>query len=1029
MKKLATLALALITITSLNARKLEPWQDPNVFQENRLPMRASFVTDQQQTLSLNGRWRFHWSETVADRLKGFESITYNDASWGEMPVPGLWELNGYGDPVYVNIGYPWRGQFTNNPPFVPEKGNHVGQYRRVFDMDNSWEGKPVYLCIGSATSNVRVWINGKMVGYSEDSKLEARFDVSKFVRPGLNVIALEIFRWCDGTYMEDQDFWALSGIARGVYLYTREKQRLEDVHILADMNGNISVKAEVTSGISKVSMRLKDASGAEVAVFDAKPRKGKAEASARIDGARLWSADIPYLYNIQVSAMDAKGDVVESASFPVGFRTVEIRDRQLLVNGKAVLVKGVNRHEMSPSKGYGVSEAEMIEDIRIMKQLNINAVRTCHYPDDPRWLDLCDRFGLYVVDEGNIESHGLGFRDGSALPQNPQYRAAMLARDQRMVQRDFNHPSVIIWSLGNESGPGQNLVDCYDWIKQADPSRPVQYESALNTRYDISDVFCPMYLKVLDCEKYLNENPARPLIQCEYAHAMGNSMGGFREYWDLIRKYPLYQGGFIWDFQDQAFWNGKFYAFGGDYNMTDPSDGSFNCNGIVAADRSFHPHAYEVRYQYRDILTSGTPSALKVYNEYFFRDLSDVRLLWSVEANGEPALTGVVENLKAGPQEAQELDLGIRQADLDALEGTLTLNLSYVLKKPRPLLPAGTEVSYDQILIRDVRPVLMDCEGGHMGYFDSSSALVLSGTRQVPGTTGEREAIWTATFNKLTGALSSYTLERQELLSKPLIPCFNRAVTENDLGTNYQSRLKMWRKPVFEVESFGVVPQDGGYLIEVKFKPLQGKAAVSVFYHIYADGTLSVVESMADAGGLSQAPDLFRFGMSFAMPGTFDTLDFFGLGPWENYADRCSAAILGHYRQSVAEQYHYGYARTQESGTHTGLRFFRILDMGGNGFEVASTADFSASALPYSIADLDVAAAEGDRAENNRNGQRGVARHSLELVPSGLTYVHVDAVQMGVGGENSWGDEPLEQYRIHAAPREFHFILSPVANL
>ena len=1026
MKKLITLTLAIMAILSLQARKLEPWQDPNIYEENRLPMRATFVTDQQQTLSLNGRWRFHWSESVESRLKGFEAVTYNDASWGEMPVPGLWELNGYGNPVYVNIGYAWKGLYKNNPPFVPTEGNYVGQYRRVFDIPADWEKKPVYLCIGSATSNVRVWINGKMAGYSEDSKLEARFDISKFVRPGQNVIALEIFRWCDGTYLEDQDFWAFSGIARGVYVYTREKQRLEDVHILAGADGVLQVRADVTSGISSVQFDLTDACGNAVTSFSAPVKKGKAQVQARVADVKCWTAETPYLYTLKASAL-AGGSVVESTRFDVGFRTVEIKNAQLLVNGKPVLIKGVDRHEMDPVKGYEVSEADMIRDIRIMKELNVNAVRTCHYPDDPRWLALCDKYGLYVVDEGNIESHGMGYKDGVTLAQDPQFRAAHLIRDQRMVQRDFNHPSVIIWSLGNEAGPGPNFVDCYNWIKAYDSSRPVQYENALMTQYDCSDIVCPMYWSPDESEKYVSDNPARPLIQCEYAHAMGNSMGNFKEYWDLVRKYPAYQGGFIWDFQDQALWNGKYFAFGGDYNPADPSDGSFNCNGVIAADRSLHPHAYEVRYQYRDILTSGTPDALKVHNEFFFRDLADVRLVWTLEADGKAVRTGVVENLSVKPQETAVLDLGI--GPLDCPARTLTLLVRYELKLARPLLPAGTEIAYDQLILKDEGPLLLECEGGHIGLYDSSRTLVLSGVLPVSGTTGEREAVWTASFDKLSGALNSYTLERKELLSEPLMPCFNRAPVENDLGAWLHVNQAMWRNPSFEVAQFQVTPQDGACLVEVSYKPLADKAGVSVVYRVASDGSISVVEKMMDAGGLSEAPDLFRFGMAFAMPDSFDRLDFFGLGPWENYIDRRSAALLGRYQQRVADQYHYGYVRTQESGTHTGLRFFRILDEGGNGLELLSPVAFSASALPYSIADLDVAAAEGDTPRMNHNGQFGVPRHSLELKPSGNTFVHVDAVQMGVGGINSWGEKPLEKYRIPAREREFRFVLRPIANL
>ena len=1036
---LAALCLAL----SLQGKKLEPWQDPNHFEENRLPMRASFVTDQSEILSLNGMWRFHWNESVESRLKGFESISYNDAAWKEMPVPGLWELNGYGSPVYVNNGYPWKGQYKNNPPIPPTQKNYVGQYRRVFDIDPSWMGKQIVLCIGSATSNVRVWINGKMVGCSEDSKLEARFDITKQVREGLNVIALEIFRWCDGTYLEDQDFWRLSGIARGVYVCTREKERIEDVHVRGTAEGVFELDAVLTHGITQVTGQVLDDKGKEVLQFSGQPAKGNFSWSALLPSVKRWSAEEQNLYTLKLRALTAKG-LSESLSLDFGFRSIEIRNAQLLVNGKPILIKGVNRHELDPYKGYVVSEADMIRDIRIMKQLNINAVRTCHYPDDPKWLELCDRYGLYVVYEGNIESHGMGYKDGVTLAQDPQFAAAHLVRDQRMVQRDYNHPCVIVWSLGNEAGSGPNFRACYDSIKQYDPSRPVQYENCIRTKTDFTDIVCPMYWSPGKCESYLKEDGRRPLIQCEYAHAMGNSMGNLKEYWDLVRQYPSYQGGFIWDFQDQALYRkvdparygtDHIFAFGGDYDPSDPSDGSFNCNGVIAADRSLHPHAYEVRYQYRDIHTSGTPSALKLYNERFFTDLSDVRMLWDVEADGEKCLSGVVEELSAGPGQTTTLDLGIRE-DLSSLGGVVTLNVHYLLKKAKGLQEAGEEIAYDQLVLRNEREPLLERIGGRVGFLDSRGYLVLSGTLETPGTAGERTALWSLTFNKATGALSSYTLDRKELLAEPLMPCFNRALTENDLGAKFQEKSQLWRKPGFKVESFTIDASGDACQVKVVYEPIGGAARVSLQYRIDADGTVSVLELMEDAGKLAQAPDLFRFGVRFAMPGAYSSLDFFGYGPWENYTDRRSAALLGRYRQRVEDQYHYGYARTQESGTHTGLHYFRILDAGGNGLELLSGADFSASALPLSLEDLDVSFPEGDVDEKNRNGQFGIAQHSLEVRKKaheadrsqGRTYVHADLVQMGVGGINSWGQRPMEVYRLHPERREFSFVLRPVRN-
>ena len=482
---LAAAAMSSSVAVSGNAPKMEIWQDPGVFEMNRLPMRATFQTDQQKTLTLDGVWKFQLCQSPAERTKDFFSEKFNDSAWGTIPVPGLWELNGYGDPLYVNVGYAWRGHFENNPPYVPEERNYVGQYRRTFDMPDDWTGRQICLCIGSATSNVRIWVNGKEVGYSEDSKLEARFDITKYVKAGENQIALEIFRWCDGSYLEDQDFWRFSGIARGIYVYTRETKRIEDINVKGDMDGNMDMSIVVSPGVTSFSCKVTDPSGHEVGScvenVDSKVVKDKdgnrvIRCTSVVSSPELWSAESPSLYTLTVSAYDKKG-LVESASVKFGFRSVEIKNSQLLVNGKAVLFKGVDRHEMSPYGGYVMSYDEMLEDIRIMKELNVNAVRTSHYPNDPMWYALCDKYGIYVVDEANIESHGMGYGKES-LAHRPDYYQAHLSRNRRMVCRDFNHPSVIVWSMGNEAGNGENFEKVYDWIKAYDTSRPVQYERA-----------------------------------------------------------------------------------------------------------------------------------------------------------------------------------------------------------------------------------------------------------------------------------------------------------------------------------------------------------------------------------------------------------------------------------------------------------------------------------------------------------------------------------------------------------------------
>ena len=998
--------------------KMEPWQDPNIFEENRMPMRATFVTDQQQTLSLNGLWNFYFNPTVEGRLKGFEAVHYDDSAWDEIPVPGMWDLYGYCDPMYLNIGYPWKGHYENNPPYPALEHNYVGQYRRTFTIDPSWIGKQICLNIGSATSNVRVWVNGKMVGYSEDSKLEARFDLTKYVRAGENLIALEIFRWCDGTYLEDQDFWRFAGIARGVEVYTREKERIEDIHVTAGADGRLKVQAEVTKGVAFVEMEVLDPAGKSVLTSGkVRPVKGTARYEGTVWYPALWSAEAPNLYTLRVKASTYKA-LAENTALEFGFRTVEIVGNQLLVNGKPILIKGADRHELSPSGGYVVTEAEMIRDIRIMKELNINAVRTCHYPDDPRWIALCDKYGLYVVDEGNIESHGMGYGPAT-LGQNPLFAKAHLARDSRMVQRDFNHPSVIVWSMGNEAGDGPNFEACYDWIKAYDPSRPVQYERALTRNgesHRYTDIYCPMYASPDDILRYLQKG-TKPFIQCEYAHAMGNSMGNFKEYWDIARREPGCQGGFIWDFVDQALrWpsdkpgTDHIYIFGGDLNDYDPSDGSFNCNGVIAADRSLHPHAYEVRYQYRNILTTAgdRPGALQVKNEHFFTDLTRYRLLWSLEADGEPVRTGIVERLEVAPQETRPLDLLIG----DLPEGdVVTLTVRYQLKEATPLLPAGFEVAYDQFVLRD-KPALPAGSAqpvkGAVKADESASAFTFCGTLSRPGTLSTRYATWEVTIDKSLGALTSYKLDGKEMISAPMMPCFDRALTEN--------RFALWRNIDFQVASVAAKAVGNSCQVDVAFAPIDGKGIVKVAYLVDPNGTVAVSESLEDAGGLSEAQYLFRFGMRFAMPGQYSDLDFFGLGPWENYSDRHSAALLGRYRQRVEEQYHYGYPRAQESGTHTGMRWLNIVDETGTGLKLFSATPFSASALPFSLEDLDTHV------------------HSLELKAKahenersrGTTYVHMDLAQMGVGGITSWGTWPLKEYLLPAQPYDFTFTLSPV---
>ncbi len=1020
------------------------WQDPNVNEVNRLPMTSSFDAGGLK-LSLSGMWKFHFNEDMHSRPVDFYEDSYDDSSWDEIPVPGLWDMNGWCDPLYVNVTYAWHGHAPYTPPIVPEEHNYVGQYRHGFTLGKEWRGQQIVLHIGSATSNVRVWINGKEVGYSEDSKLEARFDITKYVKIGRNSIALEVFRWCDGTYVECQDFWRMAGLARDIYVFSRPKQRVENVRVSGEADGRFKIHVETTQGVAKVRWQILDSDGALAASGEG---KGNSDFDGRLEDPSLWSAETPYLYTLAIESLDKKGIRTQEVSVQFGFRTVKVEDGQLKVNGQPVLIKGVNRHEMNAYKGYVVSPSDMERDIRIMKRLNFNAVRTCHYPDDPLWYSLCDKYGLYVVGEANVEGHGMGYGP-EAIAKNPDYNKTIIQRAQRMVLRDYNHPSIIIWSLGNETGYGQNFADSYDWIKSFDSTRPVQYERAVyEPSSNGTDIICPMYWDYDTCKRYLENHPDRPLIQCEYAHAMGNSLGGFKEYWDLIREYPQYQGGFIWDFVDQSlrwpmdaqmYGSDHFFAFGGDFNDYDPSDDSFNNNGVIASDRSLHPHAYEVAYQQRSIHTFATAEEalegkVNVYNENFFTDLSLYELGWSVECDGRAVLNGHVSVLpEIGPQSEAVVNLGYDADEiLQACGGTLDekdvyLTVRYSLKKSNGVLPAGEELAYDQICIasapvKSYQPVAMK-----YSLSQDESHVIISGLTPYKGSLAQRADAWSATFSKVEGCLVSFTLNGKELLVSSLMPILWRAATENDLGAYYMGQKldgaqSIWRDADYKVADFSVSDEADCVVIKTAFSPLGEAAIVAVEYEVYGDGTIKVRESLIDAGKLSQAPMLGRFGMRLALKGEYSNVEFWGKGPFENYVDRNSAALVGHYVQRVEDQYHYGYVRSQESGTKTSLKWIRVMNDNGTGIEISSDSLFSASALPFSAEQMDI--------------RKQGPRHSLKLKSlaaenhrsDGVTWVNFELSQMGLGCIDSWGALPMEKYRIQPKEMTFTYTVRPIEN-
>ena len=1028
MKRVLLFVLAVVATVGLKAQTFTEWYDAGVNEINRVPMRASFKifdnaekaagkycdADYAYRLSLNGTWKFNWVENADQRPTDFFNVGYNDAAWAPMEVPAMWELNGYGDPVYVNVGYAWRGNFANNPPMVPNEQNHVGSYRRSVNVPAEWKGRDIFLNIGAAVSNVYVWVNGKFVGYSEDSHLGAAFDLTKYLVPGQeNLIAMQVFRWCDGSYLEDQDLWRLSGISRDVDLVARPKARMVDVMITPTLTNNytdgaLDIKLQTTSGVKKADVKLVDAAGNVVVENSVTPVKGEAALSFEVKNPAKWTAETPNLYKVIISVNDGK-QATEAYAQRVGFRTSEIKNAQLLVNGQPILIKGANRHEVDPLKGFVMSRERMIQDIKVMKEFNLNAVRTCHYPDTPEWYDLCDEYGLYVVDEANIESHGMGYGE-QTLAKRSDFTLAHLERDSRMVQRDKNHPSVIIWSMGNEAGMGPNFEECYRWIRAYDPSRPIHYERAEGN--DFTDIVCPMYATYDWCENYLKNSPKKPLIQCEYAHAMGNSMGGFKEYWDLVRKYPNYQGGFIWDFVDQGLAqydeDGKVsFYYGGDYNNYDATDNSFNNNGLIAADRRPHGHTYEVGHQYQSIWTTAVDlqnAKVEVYNENFFIDLKAYAMVWELQQDGVVTKAGRIENLDVAPQQRKQITLGYAASDICPNAKEVLVNVNYVLKVKQPLLNIGHVVAEQQLSLRE---------------YDCKQVFALGeSNRPVKITRFEKSSHvegydWIVSFND-KGFINQMVYGGVSYLAEgaTLAPNFWRAPTENDLGAKLQNRFAAWRNPAMTLKGFEAKVENGVAVVKASYDMPSVKAKMVITYTINGEGQIKVSQAMTTEKD-AKVSGMFRYGMRMDLPARFNFVEYYGRGGEENYSDRKSSAQIGLYKQSVAEQYDETYVRPQESGTRSDLRYLNVIDSSGSGINIIAEAPFSASALPYSQEAMDVSVGRAQR-------------HSGDLKPDNKTHLCFDLVQQGLGCINSWGHVPLPQYMVNYQDYTFNFIISPV---
>ena len=1031
------------------------WHDLQVNEINRLPLHtmhfaydpndfagtgAEYLDKKKSMnyLSLEGTWKFNWVANADERPTDFYKTDLDDSKWNNIQMPGNWEMLGYGQPEYVNNGFAWRGHFDQQPPAVPTKDNHVGSYRREINIPSNWDGKRVIAHFGSVTSNIYLYVNGKFAGYAEDSKVAAEFDITPFLKKGKNLIAFQTFRWCDGSWCEDQDFWRLSGPARENYLYARSKDhRLLDVRVETDLKNNykdgyLNITAKV-QGNTLAYFGLYDPDGKEVIVTGTdNVKNGVAKYQLRVKNVRKWSAETPNLYTLVVSPIQNGGMYLpyEIVQVKVGFRKVEIKNKQFLVNGQPVLLKGANRHEIDPDEGYNLSEQRMIQDIMMMKRMNINAVRTCHYPDDPRWYDLCDKYGLYVVAEANQESHGFQYGDDAAA-KKPEFAKQIMERNQHNVSMFFNHPSIVTWSLGNETVMGDNFLKAYKWIKEQDKTRPVQYEQA--RRGEGTDIFCPMYYPVAASEKYAKDpNSPMPLIQCEYNHTMGNSGGNLSDYWDLIRKYPILQGGFDWDFVDQALHrnivkpmsilpykmnNGELrkieYCYGGDYNKYDPSDNNVNCNGIIGPDRQMNPHAYEVAYQYQNIWTkmvNAETGEVSVHNENFFRDLSNYALAWSLEEDGVETQNGTIADLDVPAQQTRNFTIPYDKSKIKGKE--VFLNIDFRLKEAEPLLTAGQVMAYAQLPVVTKQACCGDCSKMlAQGHGKKKMKLAAKKNNVVAVTTPNL----TFKIDRSTGLISEYAYNGKSLLGEggTLKPNFWRAPTDNDMGAGLQKKFKAWKNPQMNLKNIDVKKdkKTNSVTILTSFDMPEVQGQMDITYVVFANtGAVKVTEDFKATEG-AKVSDMFRFGMLMQMPYTMEKSNYYGRGPIENYSDRKDCMRIGVYTDDADNQY-FPYIRPQESGTKSDIRWWKQTDATGLGLQVKSCTPFYASAIHFDTEELD----DGDEKEQ---------RHSFDLKKSKFTNLFLDSAHMGVGGENSWGAWPLEKYRVHYGNKTFTFTLIP----
>jgi beta-galactosidase len=1011
------------------------WENPKIFNINKEEPHATFVPfpDLQSFLrldrlasplvqSLNGRWKFHWVEKPADRPLDFFKETYDVSRWDEIDVPSNWEFQGYGTPIYVNQPYEFPGE--PNPPHVPHDHNPVGSYKQWFTVPAEWSAKEIFLHFGAVKSAFYVWINGHFVGYSQGSKTPAEWNITKFLKSGRNSVALQVYRWSDGTYLECQDMWRLSGITRDVYLVAAPKIRIRDFFAVTRFDqdsraGGLGLSIDIVNhapearpGATNVTIHLFDAKGKELLRQKHPVRfNGDGRSTVRVDeileGVDPWTAETPNLYTLALELFDDIG-VLEVAGCRVGFRTVEIRSGQLLVNGMPIDIKGTNRHEHDGLSAHVISEELMRKDIALMKQNNINAVRTSHYPNDPRWYELCDRYGIYVVDEANIESHGMGYGE-KTLAKNADFREAHLDRTRRMVERDKNHPSVIIWSLGNEGGDGPNFAATYAWTHGRDSTRPVHYERA--GEGPNTDIVCPMYAWSY-LERYASRVQTRPLIMCEYMHSMGNSTGNMQDVWDIIERYPQLQGGFIWDWVDQAFMKTtstgeRYWAYGGDWGGPDvPSDGNFLCNGLVDPDRRPHPALAEVKKVYQYVAVNPLPlstNQFELINKHDFTNLKQFDVHWELLGDGRPVTGGTIEHPDVPPRSRRIVTLDLLSVDpVPGVEYVITFRT--LTREETELVPRRFEVATSQHFLppSPVPLLLSSVSLPELDITRQDSTLVLSTNRFSVG------------FNSQTGMMLFYRFEGTEILERGIEPNFWRPPTDNDFGSDYPRRAIVWRHAGERRRLLDFSAQRKGraeVCVRVQYLLPDVSARFHITYIVLGNGEVRIESTFLPQK--VSLPDLPRLGITMRLRKDFEYLEYYGRGPHENYCDRNTSALVGRYTTTVREQY-VPYISPQENGNKTDVRWAALRSTSGTGILVSGAPTFSMSALHYTVEDL-------------TQETRG-SMHTIDLMERDFITLNIDLKQRGVGGDDSWSSTPHSQYCI--LPREYSFAvrLSPLVG-